>query len=431
MWRIFSATIVALLSWSKVVFPLVMSGKLNLRSRRGKYPAVELYPKNSIYSLTSIQDLFDDSNTEFHRLTSIYSTNFLHKSRVSSVLTFMEKTVKLDREDIRNFVISSPEILGVSLVKKLGPRHAAIAPYLRNENGSKVLTLPLAELCKGNDQQFCENFSLNKCSFDSFKRRFLKGGLTAARQADVVVLSALMDSGWDPSTDVDRYGRTVLMWAASHGTKPNGLRCVNLLMKAALQSGEDIDTRASDGCTAFHYACEGGSLHVCQLLWVHGANPFTTDKEGTTPFMWAAGSSAPDICQWLEELKTSEVSFMWELSNSADDRADTSTSLHAQKNMFGCTAAHFAASGGSIDSLEWLKKSGADLLLPNKHGHDPLTKAIAFKQSRAAEWILINVPGAIDTLKQLRPWDDEYLSLKEIAEIVGNDSAGAILNKFT
>ena len=122
------------------------------------------------------------------------------------------------------------------------------------------------------------------------------------------------------------------------------------------------------------------------------------------------------------------------------------------KNVFGCTAAHFAASAGQVHVLQYLNSVGADLTCENYHGHDPLTKAVAFNRNAAVQWLLEEFPVVRASIRNRRRWsedttagkadapgnaggvtveDEKLLSLLEIAAIVGNNNAVDILSRYS
>ena len=72
------------------------------------------------------------------------------------------------------------------------------------------------------------------------------------------------------------------------------------------------------------------------------------------------------------------------------------------------------------------------------HGHDAITKSIAYKQNDVAKWLIDAVPGVRESLCDLRPWIDDTtlpsevntkdlesrkISLRSIAIIVNNADA--------
>jgi ankyrin repeat protein len=194
-------------------------------------------------------------------------------------------------------------------------------------------------------------------------------------------------------------------------------------------------------------------LEVCKYLVEKGADPLLPNAEGTVPLHWAAGSGNFEVLKWL---------------------LDEQHSLLESRNVFGCTVAHFASSGGQLGEITKMRDleivnstvyfesrlnvlsaclltittilcgsydvemckylhdiRGADFLECNLHGHDPLTKAIAFKRNNVARWLLESVSGCQETVTQLRPWDDDCMkSLWQIAELVGNTEGVSLLNEF-
>jgi ankyrin repeat protein len=161
-----------------------------------------------------------------------------------------------------------------------------------------------------------------------------------------------------------------------------------------------------------HWAATGGSLDVCKYLAEHGCDPLQLNNEGTAPLHWAAGSGNKDVLDWL---------------------LDEQGALIDAKNVFGCTIAHFASSSGQLEMCQYLYNArGVDFKCTNSHGHDPLTKSIAFKKCAVTRWLLESVAGVIDTLNELKPWDDNgFMTLSEIAELVGNTEGMRLLDEYS
>ena len=111
-----------------------------------------------------------------------------------------------------------------------------------------------------------------------------------------------------------------------------------------------------------------------------------------------------DICRWINDLsiQLKQPSPAWET------------------NVFGCLPIHFAASGGQVESIKYLiEVCGADVLIQNNgHGHDSLTKAVAFKQSKAVSFLCSVIPQVERLILSPRPWDSKELNLIEIAQLV-------------
>jgi len=273
------------------------------------------------------------------------------------------------------------------------------------------------------------NAPLHWHSYATFQKKFCQGGLAAARASDFMMLSLLVKCGYNPRLDFDRSGVSCLHYAASFGSQRGALECARVLIE---EGGLLPSMRARDDATPLHWAATGANLDTFKYLvhkWEENIcspnckssillSP-TTQKD--TCLHWAAGSGANDIITWILGIENEE-----KLQRS--DGGGVESSFLEMKNVFGCTPAHFAASGGRTTTCELLNRAGANMLAQNFHGHDPLTKAVAFKKRDTAFYFLHAVAGASDTLFEARPWDEKMLQLDEIALAVGdNDMAEWIL----
>lgn len=277
-------------------------------------------------------------------------------------------------------------------------------------------------------QQFVCQLSPSPVEEDyvSFKKRFVQGGLEAVRKSDLHILRLLLTHGYDPDDDLDRSQRSVLMWACAQGQADAALDIVKLLHEHYLHRNDTNSCllhRSIDGDSVMHFAATGGSLPVCQFLHAQGCAVDTKNNDDSCPLHWAAGSGALDIVRWLAEDLHIPIDVV---------------------NRFGCQPSHFAASAGKLEVCQYLHQRGASLVANNHHGHDPLTKAVAFKQNEVISWLLSEIPEARKSLRQLRPWNEdthkskhhevidagELRSLAEIAAIVGNFKALKLLQKY-
>jgi ankyrin repeat protein len=90
------------------------------------------------------------------------------------------------------------------------------------------------------------------------------------------VLAFLLDKGAHANSR-DEYGRTPLMLACSS----NHLGVAKMLVRHTGDQG--LQERSDLGWTALHYAAHKGHDEVMRFLLFAGADPTTTDAEGTTP----------------------------------------------------------------------------------------------------------------------------------------------------
>lgn len=308
--------------------------------------------------------------------------------------------------------------------------------------------------------------------FKSFKRKFCQSGLVAARSSDHYMLKHLLDCGYDPMSDLDRNNVSVLHYAASMGLQSGALETVRLLVdNASIPS----TLQAADMSTPIHWAATGANLEIFKFLCeeslknqqekqknrqkhqkqhenfdsVDFVNDIILSRtiQNDTALHWAAGSGANDIITWILQQTNGERGGKQENQENQfveevpiDKRGITyqnkcqfneNPRVLEVKNMFGCTPAHFAASADRTSTCHLLYQYGANMLATNHHGHDPITKAVAFKKMETVLYLIKHVPGVNETLSQLRPWDDDrILSLSEIARIVGGHDIAGLLDSL-
>ena len=70
----------------------------------------------------------------------------------------------------------------------------------------------------------------------------------------------------------------------------------------------------------------------------------------------------------------------------------TKNDLH-HRNKFGCTAIHWAATGGNVLVLKWLYEKGLDFNVVNDAGYGAVSKAAYHRHKEALEWLLVDKNG--------------------------------------
>ena len=233
---------------------------------------------------------------------------FLSKLDLEDVLTPKLKYLKYTLAETDSVLLNNirlfPQYFSYELEKNIALKIAYLSNTKRISNCSAVLSndcILLREVCTAREEDFVLNTARSTLDdFSNFKKRFLQGGLSAVRNMDFDMITTLLQHGWIPSCEVDRSGRTPLMWAGSMGSHANALQVIDLLITWERSRIDDHSDQATsknslthNGESCFHFASAGGSLSVCEYL-LHDAVLDkkllkSGNKEQTTPLHWAAG----------------------------------------------------------------------------------------------------------------------------------------------
>ena len=157
-----------------------------------------------------------------------------------------------------------------------------------------------------------------------------------------------------------------------------------------------------------HWAATGGHLAVLDwLVQETGCDVNARNKVGRTPLMFAAKYGHAAVVRWLIESARADPALRADDDSGAFDwavyGADIATleavaalvppeDIHA-KNKFGCTAVHWASSGGDVTVLQWLYVRGLDFSVINSSGHGAVQKASWRRHKAALEWLIFSNDG--------------------------------------
>lgn len=278
-----------------------------------------------------------------------------------------------------SLVLDQPRFWSLPLEKTLLPRLAyesSLGCHAERSSESRLARLLLAK-----DDQFVEALDgATAEGYAHFAKQYRKGGLDAAREGRADLLRELLRHGWSGGDERDARGASALHYAAAHGHE----HCVALLLDE--EDGLTVNDRAADGATPLHWAVAGatrrpngfgtgGHLGTAAQLVSRGADTRATTHEGNSVLHWSAWAGGLPLLTWLCSL----------LRQGGTDPRDTAAALNAK----GCSAAHWAASGGDLAVCRLLaEEHGLDFARANHEGNTPLTKAIEHGREDVVTWLL-------------------------------------------
>jgi hypothetical protein len=287
------------------------------RSKRGKYPQLDLWRSREFKYTTLLPTTSDDVKT----ITSMINIGiqptlasemcneyrFLSKLDLEDSLTpklkYLKYTLAAEDANLLNNIRSFPQYFSYELERNIASKIAYLSHNNLVSNCTVVLNNNcslLREVCMADDEDFIANTARSsREDFSNFKKRFLQGGLSAVRNMELDMIATLLQHGWIPTYEVDRSGRTPLTWACSLGSHSNALNVIDLLINWERSHINDHHNQVCknsltyNGESCFHFASAGGSLAVCEYL----LNDARVDREllkcgnreHTTPLHWAAG----------------------------------------------------------------------------------------------------------------------------------------------
>lgn len=129
----------------------------------------------------------------------------------------------------------------------------------------------------------------------------------------------------------------VLLAAASHGSLG--------LVKALVESGEDIHETDHQGRNPLMLAVQRGHHEIVDLLLHNGADVQSTDAKERTPLILAAASKHPSACEIIESLLLCDANV-------------------EAKDSHGRSALHLATRSGQLSAVEALLDCKADATQP-------------------------------------------------------------------
>ena len=338
-------------------------------------------------------------------------------------LQFARQHLAADDKSVQILRDACPQYWSIPFEKTFLPRHAfwkrrysGIELLDNLEMVQRVLLLPKTDaqfaeaMCDVSDEgEAGESSSSTLGDFAAFARCYRKGGLEAARAGNVAVLSALLEHGWDPNTDRDRQGASALHYAAGHGH----VECCARLCDGLDGNGLAVDDRAGDGATPLHWAVAGmtarsahdgerygfgtgGHRSTTEWLVRRGADLHATTVDGNSIVHWCAWAGQKPLLEWIARQVDQQPSHIATRASpqilieaAANGGASKASQMMQALNYKGCSAAHWAASGGDLPTCVALAEVyGVDFALANVEGNTPLTKAIEHGREEVVQWLL-------------------------------------------
>jgi ankyrin repeat protein len=342
-------------------------------------------------------------NQSFPPLLDLSVTRHLHpKTR------FLQETMGIDVYSPELMKQIPPQYFGARLERVIAPRHAFLVHH-NLPHGKALLEEPgrwtdFISSCRAT-KRFCalcnqwrdptrQPGRITSKQIEAFDTMFGRGLLAAARNeicqvgnewpleylniSSAELIGLNLKHGANPQ-ERDNRGSSLLHWAAGTGN----LEAVQVLLPYFRKGILEVTER--DGATPLHWATAGanskefgtgGHTDVCRYLLAQcsepGSNVTTKElvnqltKDGNSPLMWASWSGTLDTVKLM--VRT---------------RAD-----YKVANRNGCTAAHWAASGGNLEVCKYLADIvGVDFFTPNYGGNTPLTHAVAFGRLDVVQWL--------------------------------------------
>lgn len=349
-------------------------------------------------------------NTSFPPLLELNVSRHLYPK-----MRFLQRTMGVS--NISNISIP-PQYFGARLERTIAPRHAFLV-YKGLPHGRELIEDPskweaFLISCR-TSKRFCALCNQwakerGKVSGDVDERRvkmvtakqieafdalFSRGILTASRDElvqwnntwplDYVNISCaeiadlLIQHGANP-LERDTRGVSLLHWAAGTGN----LEFFKVIQPHFPNRGI-LEPAKRDGASPLHWAAAGanskefgtgGHSAMCEYLMSECDHPAVNVSrkelvnsltfDGNSPLMWAGWSGTVETVKMMvRNLADSEIA-----------------------NRNGCTAAHWAASGGNLEVCKYLKDVvKVNFFEPNYGGNTPLTHAVAFGRAEIVEWL--------------------------------------------
>lgn len=342
-------------------------------------------------------------------------------------MRFLKETLGVTDPD-KIYELVPPQYFGSRLERIVAPRHAFLvwaglpsgqALFQQKTHHEQHLPLRASTLCKFQDFMLaCRKTKHFASLCDLWRREHGSGDAFRGKKItakDIEAFDAIFSRGLMAAVrdELVQFNNT---WPIEQLPTLTAFEVVNLL----IDHGANPLARDHRGATLLHWACGRGHWDAAKQLLPYCAVNAVTERDGATPLHWAvAGVSSREfgvgghvrVCEnLLEQVRqTPEIrlsvkayvncltfdgnsALMWAAWSGTLDsvkllirnRADTKV-----RNRNGCTVAHWAASGGSLQVCQYLAKTAkVDFMVQNDNGNTPLSHAVAFGRTDVVQWLL-------------------------------------------
>jgi ankyrin repeat domain-containing protein 50 len=248
----------------------------------------------------------------------------------------------------------------------------------------------------------------------------------AAYGTSEAIIQLLLDHGAEVNMQGGRYGNA--LQAAAYGTS-------EAIVQLLLDHGAEVNAQSGYYGNALQAAAYGGNQAIVQLLLDHGAEVNAQGGRYGSALQAAAYRGHREIVKAIidekPEINTEDslgrLGLYFAIRGNQEDMIEYMLAIGARADSThtdqqGCSAIHFASSGGSLKALNLVISSGADVNAPDTNGWTPLHWACRNGSERAVQLLIAS--GAT-----LQSTDMQGLTPIDVAVICNNSQLLPILSQ--